>query len=211
MRTDDLISAIAADRTPPRKPMARSIIVAALLGGMISLGIFIGAFGVRPDWAAALATWRFDLKLAVVTSAVILALLDCIRLAKPSAAGFASRFSFVIPVVLAGAVGLELALVPADTWSSRLVGTNSLVCLVAIPTLAVVPLAAAILAMRTGAPASPLVAGAAVGRLAAATAAALYALHCFDDSPLFVATWYSLATIPTIAVGALAGRYMLRW
>ena len=47
--------------------------------------------------------------------------------------------------------------------------------------------------------------------LAAACGATLYAFHCFDDSPLFVATWYSLAAIPVVAVGALAGYRFLRW
>ena len=31
---------------------------------------------------------------------------------------------------------------------------------------------------------------------AAAAGASLYAFHCFDDSPLFVVTWYTLAAIP---------------
>ena len=35
--------------------------------------------------------------------------------------------------------------------------------------------------------------------------ATLYASHCTDDSPLFVATWYTIATALVAAVGALAG------
>ena len=52
---------------------------------------------------------------------------------------------------------------------------------------------------------------AAAGLLAAAAAAALYAFHCFDDSPLFVVTWYGLAALPVIALGAAAGHRLLRW
>jgi hypothetical protein len=66
-------------------------------------------------------------------------------------------------------------------------------------------------AMRRGAPASPVWAGAAVGRLAAAMGAALYALHCFDDSPLFAAVWYSAAILIVSAVGAAMGARLLRW
>ena len=47
--------------------------------------------------------------------------------------------------------------------------------------------------------------------LAAATAAVIYAFHCFDDSPLFVLTWYSLAAIPVVLLGAALGRRLLRW
>ena len=65
--------------------------------------------------------------------------------------------------------------------------------------------------LRRGAPASPTLAGAAAGLLAALSGASLYAFHCFDDSPLFVATWYTLAALPMVAIGALAGHRLLRW
>ncbi|MGA7427255.1 MAG: NrsF family protein, partial [Rhodoplanes sp.] len=32
-----------------------------------------------------------------------------------------------------------------------------------------------------------------------------------DDSPLFVATWYSLAITLVVAVGAVLGPRVLRW
>ena len=41
--------------------------------------------------------------------------------------------------------------------------------------------------------------------------AAFYAAHCPDDSPLFVAAWYSLAVALVAAVGAATGRLTLRW
>ena len=65
--------------------------------------------------------------------------------------------------------------------------------------------------LRSGAPASPALAGAAAGLLAATAGATLYAFHCFDDSPLFVVTWYVLAALPVIALGAILGRRLLRW
>jgi len=42
-------------------------------------------------------------------------------------------------------------------------------------------------------------------------AALMYASNCTDDSPLFVASWYPLATAIVVAAGALAGRQWLRW
>jgi hypothetical protein len=41
--------------------------------------------------------------------------------------------------------------------------------------------------------------------------ATLYASHCTDDSPLFVAAWYTMATALVTAVGALAGAKLLRY
>jgi hypothetical protein len=55
------------------------------------------------------------------------------------------------------------------------------------------------------------VAGAAAGLVAAAAGALLYAFHCFDDSPLFVVTWYGLAMALVTSVGCLVGRKVLRW
>ena len=48
--------------------------------------------------------------------------------------------------------------------------------------------------------------GALAGAASAGLAAFLYASHCPDDLPLFVATWYPLATLICAAAGALAGR-----
>jgi hypothetical protein len=47
--------------------------------------------------------------------------------------------------------------------------------------------------------------------LSAGLAATLYASHCTDDSPLFVATWYTIATALVSAIGALAGTKLLRY
>jgi hypothetical protein len=94
---------------------------------------------------------------------------------------------------------------------TRLVGNNSKVCLIAIPLLSLPPLAAALIGLRHGAPARPAVAGAVAGLAAAGLAATLYASHCTDDSPLFVATWYTVATALVTAIGAFIGSRVLRF
>ena len=116
-----------------------------------------------------------------------------------------------VAAIAAAALGAELVVLPARTWQASLVGSNALMCLIAIPLFALAPLAALLLVLRRTAPASPALAGAAAGALAAAAAAAIYAFHCFDDSPLFVLTWYPLAAIPVIVSGALFGHRLLRW
>jgi hypothetical protein len=55
------------------------------------------------------------------------------------------------------------------------------------------------------------IAGAMAGALAGSLGAVLYAAHCVDDSPLFVATWYGIAIALVTAVGALLGHRLLRW
>ena len=55
----------------------------------------------------------------------------------------------------------------------------------------------------------PSLAGAVAGLAAGGVAATLYAAHCTDDSPLFVATWYTLA-IAALAAARRACRPRFR-
>jgi hypothetical protein len=163
------------------------------------------------DIGPALATWRFDLKIGMVMVALVLAFSLCLECARPDPSASPAWRLLPLAVLATGAVALELAIVPRAMWGMRLVGSNSLVCLSAIPLLSIMPLAAVLVVLRRAAPASPLLAGAAAGLLAAASGATLYAFHCFDDSPLFIVTWYSLAAIPIVLGGAFAGHRLLRW
>ena len=90
-------------------------------------------------------------------------------------------------------------------------GVNGAMCLVSIISLSVLPLTATIYALRQGAPTSPGVMGAVGGLLAGALGATVFAMHCTNDSPLFVAIWYTLAIGLTAIVGLLVGQYVLRW
>lgn len=211
MKTSDLISVLANDAATLAPPPRRTMLMSLAAGGLVSIVVFAVTMGPRPDLVAALGSWRFDLKMVLVGAALVLAFLDCVRLASPAARGFATRASLAIPMLLFGAVAVELVALAPTEWRPSLLGTNALICLTAIPALSLAPLAAALYAMRKGAPASSLETGLAAGRLAAAFAAALYALHCFDDSPLFIATWYVSASMIVIALGAMAGRLALRW
>ena len=81
----------------------------------------------------------------------------------------------------------------------------------AVPLMSLPLLAASLFGLRHGAPTRPAVAGAMAGLLSAGLAATLYASHCTDDSPLFVATWYSIGAALIAALGALIGSRVLRY
>ena len=211
MKTDKLIDALVADHTPRGKPLHWTLAAALLAGGLVSLAFFLAALGVRDDIGPALGTWRFELKVGLVLLALGLAFSLCLALSRPVAPVQPGRRLLPLAALAILAVAIELLALPRVSWTGRLVGSNALVCLIAIPTLAIVPLAAVLAILRSGAPASPVLAGGAAGLLAAAAAGALYAFHCFDDSPLFVDTWYALAALPVIALGAVAGNRLLRW
>jgi hypothetical protein len=88
---------------------------------------------------------------------------------------------------------------------------NSMVCLAYIPLIGIGPLAIFLLALRHGAPTRPALAGAAAGLLAGSIAATFYAAHCTDDSPLFVATWYTIAIAGLAVLGAAGASRFARW
>lgn len=211
MKTETLIEALIADRTVKSSPMRKALAGALGLGALVSLAAFLMALGVRADIGAALATWRFDLKIVLVLVALGLAFSLCLSLSRPVTSGHPGRRMLVLAALAAAAVAIELAALPSAAWATRLVGSNALVCLTAIQALALGPLASVLFILRAGAPASPALAGGAAGLLAAAAGASLYAFHCFDDSPLFVVTWYALAAVPVVIVGAIVGRRLLRW
>lgn len=211
MKTEDLVAALVADRAVRGRPFGVGLALALAAGGAVSLVLFLIVLGVRADIAPALATWRFDLKIATVLVALLLSFGLCVECARPDSSPRVLRRLWPLAVLAIAAVGVELAIVPEARWANRLVGSNAMICLPAIPLLSVAPLAAVLAILRRGAPASPVMAGAAAGLLAAASGAALYAFHCFDDSPLFVATWYTTAAIPVVLIGAAAGKRLLRW
>jgi hypothetical protein len=73
------------------------------------------------------------------------------------------------------------------------------------------PLAILIAVLRGGATTAPVRTGALAGLLAGAIGAVFYAAHCPDDSPFFVACWYTIAIGAVTILGALAGGRLLRW
>jgi hypothetical protein len=212
MKTNDLIRALAADCATRPMSLRRAFAVAMIPGVVVALSLFFVILGPRPHCFALLAEPRFLFKVCLAFLLVVLSAELVMRVAKPGAETHrAALMLAIVPALLAAACLLEFFSVPAALWSQKLIGTNALVCLKSIPFLGLAPLAAALFCLRQGAPEHPALAGAAAGLLAGAIGAALYASHCPDDSPLFVAAWYSLAIGFVAALGAIAGARLLRW
>lgn len=212
MRTDDLIKAIARDAAAPRHSLGRLLLGACVLAGVLAAIVFSLLLGPRTDFAEAAHTVRFLLKFVVTTTLAATALALVAELARPDARlGRRVALLAIAPAILLAAIPMEFAAIPSAEWGTRLLGTNSLICLTMIPLIGLGPLAIFLATLRQGAPTRPGLAGAACGLLAGGLAATFYAAHCFDDSPFFVATWYSLAIAILTLAGAAAGRLVLRW
>ena len=211
METDQLIRTLAADNAHRARPVGFVLALALLAAAPVSLVMFFAALGVRPDVMIAMHNPFFDLKFLVTLALAISAIAVSLHLSRPDAVLRGWAWLLAIPVgLLAVGIGCEMMMPQRLPMMTRLIGSNSRVCMTAIPLLSLPLLAAALIGLRHGAPARPALAGALAGMLSAGLAATLYAAQCTDDSPLFVATWYTIATARVAAIGALAGSRMLR-
>lgn len=211
MKTDKLIDLLAQDATV-RWKIGRILGYATVVGTVIAGTVFFIGIGFRPDIASAMETVRFLFKFVVTLSLATAAIGALLRMARPGARLGLWGWAFAAaPVLLGGAVIAELIVMPESTWVARLVGHNARFCLTLIPLLAIGPLACLLLALRQGAPSRPGLAGAVAGLAASGIAATFYAANCNDDSPLYVMTWYPIATAMVVFVGYLAGTKFLKW
>jgi hypothetical protein len=212
METDQLIRTLAADNTHRERPVGFVLALALLAAAPVSMAMFFAELGVRPDVMTAMRNPFFDLKFVVTLALAISAIAVSLHLSRPEASLRGWSLLLLIPVgILVAGIGSEMMLPQRLPMMTRLIGSNSKVCMSSIPLISLPLLAAALIGLRHGAPARPAVAGAIAGLLSAGLAATLYAAHCTDDSPLFVATWYTLATALVTAIGALAGGKLLRF
>jgi hypothetical protein len=211
METDRLIRTLAADSEYRARPVGFVLALTLLAGASISVAIFFAGYGIRPDAMTAMRNPFFDLKFLVTLAMAVAAIAVSLHLSRPEASMGGWAWLLLIPVgLLLAGIGSEMMMPQRQPMMTRLIGHNSLICLTAVPLMSLPLLAAALLGLRHGAPSRPAVAGAIAGLLAAGFAATLYAAHCTDDSPLFVATWYTIATALVSAVGALAGAKVLK-
>ena len=212
MRTEELIRALATDGT--RRPMSlgKSVALALAAGVPVSVATLLIGIGFRPDIMDVIETWRFDFKFVVTLALAMTAAVLALRLSRPGAATRAAKAATLIaPALLATAVVYELAVIPRQARMDLAIGTNAVHCLLLIPLFSAPILAALLYALKRGAPGDPGMAGMAAGLFASGIGAAIYALQCTDDSPLFLAVWYTIAIALVALTGVLAGRRVLRW
>ena len=212
METDQLIRSLAADNVHHARPVGLVLALALLAAAPVSMAMFFASLGVRPDVMTAMHNPFFDLKFAVTLALAISGIAIGLHLSRPEASLRGWAWLLLIPAgLLAGGIAGEMMLPQRLPMMTRLVGNNSRACMTAIPLMSLPLLAAALAGLRHGAPTRPALSGAIAGLLSAGLAATLYASHCTDDSPLFVATWYTIATALVTAIGALAGSKLLRF
>lgn len=212
MNTDDLMKALDADTRGRAFSLRSAWWGAVCIAAVIAASVFFVTIGPRPDIGHSAQTVRFLFKFIFTAVLAISAFFLVRALSTPGTpARRAAPWLAAAPLLMLAAVVLELLAVPAQDWGVRLVGHNAIACMGLIPLIGIGPLAVFLAVLRYGAPTRPMLAGAVAGLLAGGLAATFYAAHCTDDSPFFVATWYTIAIAGLALLGALGGKLFVRW
>jgi hypothetical protein len=211
MKTEELIRVLAADGARGVLPIDQALLRALGLGAVVSMGLFLLLLHPRSDLAQALLSLPFIFKLTFALLVATAASLFLSEAARPLAPHRRRWPLILAPLLLTVGVLVELASVPAGAWGVRLIGRNAPHCVALIPLLSLPPLVCLFAVLRQGAPLHPILAGATAGLVAGGVGSFLYALVCPDDSPLFVATWYSIAIAIVTSAAAYIGGRLLRW
>jgi len=211
--TDALITRLSTDLKPVRRhALERRLWLAALIGMAITVVAaylildrmigrpFGGAFGGPMFWVKFGYTIAFGLIGLAATP--VLARPDG-RIFWPAlAAGF-----LVLAALLLGTMDW----MRADWAMPELMGQTAMVCPWLITVTGVPVLVILLGAMRSLAPRSPTLAGLAAGLVAGGFGAWAYAFYCGETGMIFMAVWYTLGMAMTALLGAVLGRFVLRW
>ena len=212
MDTSELIRTLAADSRRPATPLSTAWWAATGLAIALAGAAFFAMLGPRPDIATAAETYRFLFKFLVTITLAASAFSSARALSRPGENWRkAILYLAVAPALIAMAVIVELFTLPSDTWSATIVGRNGFACLTYIMLIGLGPLAIFLWALHYSAPTRPALAGAVAGLLAGGIAATFYAAQCTDDSPLFVAAWYTVAIAGLAILGAVGASRFARW
>lgn len=213
MKTDELIARVSQDLSPvDARAIGRSYGLAVFVGAAAALALTrvpLGLTPLVPDYFDEPMLW---LKLAFGVALASACLWTAARLARPgtrpgwAVAAVAVPFAVVWAVAFASWFDAPAAARPELLWGQTWRSCPGSVALLSVPTLI-----GALLVLRTMAPTRPMWAGAAAGGLAGGVAATVYSLNCPELAAPFIAVWYVLGVLIPVAVGAVAGRYLLRW
>lgn len=213
MKTDDLVSLLATS-SEPVKPHAVERRFAIALGlGMLATGLILAStLGVRPDLRETMLLPMFWIKLLFSLCVALAALSASTRLARPGmrlgrillalAAMLAVMWAFGFASLLDASPLERRSLILGDGWTF---------CVTSIALLSIPVFVAGMWAMKGLAPTRLSAAGGAAGLLAGAAGATVFALHCPEFDPSYLAIWYVLGMLLPAAAGAIIGPRLLRW
>jgi hypothetical protein len=213
MKTEQLIALLAREAEPvDRRAPVRAFALAVAVGVTAAVALIrtpLASDLLVPAYFAEPMLW---VKLAFGITLALSSLWAAARLARP---GVQLSIAGALPFLPLAAVWLLAAIVlataPPGQREALIWGRTWSTCPATIALLSLPTFVGALLALRKMAPTRPMWAGAAAGALAGGVGAAVYALQCPELAAPFLAVWYVLGVAIPVMVGAVLGRYLLRW
>jgi hypothetical protein len=211
MKTDDLIRGLATD-TVKHQPLSALLFPGILAAAGFSILMLWATLGFRADLVQSLGSPVSVMRFLLTGTLSLLALRVSLNLARPDGRRRANlaQLGFV-GLVAVGLLVWAYVTTPAEGLQMAIVGKTMTTCLIMIPLLSIIPVAVILAMMRKGASTVPALSGFVAGLGGSGLAAAVYAMHCTEDSPLFYVTWYGLAISGVAVLSALIGSRLLRW
>ncbi|HBK92558.1 MAG TPA: hypothetical protein DDZ68_12900 [Parvularcula sp.] len=210
---DGLIETLA--RMPPKAGRAGIIV-------RLSLGLLIGTAGAAAFLLVAdglFPTGGHDgrsgasiVKLVYSISLATMAAILLVQFASPELKPGKRHLFAMTPVAVMAMIAMaELFASPPSEWMTLMFGYGVSDCVTSVLVAAPPIFAGLVWSYRKLAPADVQLTGAAIGALAGAVSAALYAIVSGDASICFVFIWFSAAVVATSVIGGLLGNIFLRW
>jgi hypothetical protein len=212
MRTDELIAQLSGGLEPVRSGAVARLLTGAVMAGLAgSVLVMLAMIGPRPDLAAAMTHSGMWIKLAYSLAIAGFGFWLVERAGRPGAELARPALALALPLLaIALLAGLQLS-APGVDRMGLVIGHSSRVCAALVTLTALPTLAATFWALRRLAPTRLTLAGAGAGLFAGAAGAFVYCFHCTEEAAPFIAIWYTLGIAVVTAIGALLGRYLLRW
>jgi hypothetical protein len=213
MRTEDLIHRLSDAVEPvPVLQIPRLMMLGLGAGAIFSTLLMVASIGIRHDLLQAMGGSAFWMKFVYTSAVAVLSLKLVEELARP--APEAGRFVWLLAApVLVMLAWAAFQFIPADSAERHalIMGSSARVCSILIASLALPLFASLFWTLRQLAPTRLREAGAAAGLLAGSAAATIYAFHCPESTPTFIAIWYTAGILLPALVGAALGRWLLHW
>ena len=213
MKTDALIERLSENLAPvPRLAALRILALGLGAGALVSFVLMVLWLGIRPDLMTAISTEAYWMKFFYTLAAALTALWTLERLARPGARALVQGALEILPLgVIALLAIAQWTSAPASLHTHLLMGASHTVCPWRIVALALPIFVGVLWSMRRLAPTRPALSGAVAGLLAGAAGAWIYAFHCDENAAVFVAVWYTFGIALVGLLGAMVGRWLLRW
>ncbi len=213
MKTDDLISLLAADTAAvPRGAASRQIAIAMAVGVPLAILAMLTTMGTRPDLAQAIGMPMFWMKVLFPAAVACAGFATLTRLARPGVSARTVHWTIAAPIVLLWLMAIaSYAGAPPSERAAMVWGQSWRICTLSVLMISAPVFVAAFLALRRLAPTRLVPAGACAGVLSGAAGAAIYAFHCPETALPFMAIWYVAGIAMAAGVGAALGPRLLRW